>query len=122
MYGQSGNNTTIKPSVPTTVTGLSSDVTQVVARNQHTCALTSAGAVLCWGRNNYGQLGDNTTTQRNVPTDVLGLSSGVTQISTTNQHTCALTIAGGFKCWGYNLNAQIGDPHSNWIPQSVVAP
>ncbi|GAG19076.1 unnamed protein product [marine sediment metagenome] len=54
------------------VVGLSS-IWMISAGEEHTCALDLDGQVWCWGRNNTGQLGDNTTAGRNNPVVVMTL-------------------------------------------------
>ncbi len=76
--------------------------TAIAAGSSAACALTTAGGVQCWGENISGQLGDNTTITRSVPADVVGLTTGVTAIAASNDVAdfCAVTAAGGLKCWG----------------------
>lgn len=67
-YSQLGRTTAgSTDSVPGTVQSLISGAVEVVASGSHTCALTPAGDVKCWGLNNYGQLGDNSQTDSATP-------------------------------------------------------
>ena len=76
--------------------------------DQFACAITVAKGLKCWGAN-FGNLGDGTRADRNIPVDVFGLTNGVTRVATGARHACVLTLAGGVKCWGENDRGQLGD-------------
>ncbi len=122
--GQLGDSTTTGSYTPVDVFGLNSNLTAIAAApdGEHTCAVTSTGAVKCWGWNNQGQLGDGTTIDRNVPVDVVGLSMGVIAVAVGQLHSCALTNTGAVKCWGNNSNGQLGNGTTtdSYTPVDVV--
>jgi alpha-tubulin suppressor-like RCC1 family protein len=90
--------------------GLTSGVAQIAVGSFHRCAiLAGSGALKCWGANGTGAVGDGSTTDRPVATDVVGLSGGVTGVAAGNGFSCAVTNAGGVKCWGRNTYGQLGD-------------
>lgn len=108
-FGQLGDGSTSNRLTPTPVTGLNSGVVAISLGDAHSCAITSAGAVQCWGHNFLGQLGNNSDSDRPIPGAVAGLTSGVQTISAGHHHTCAVLSTGGARCWGYNLGGQLGD-------------
>lgn len=79
----------------------------------HTCALTEAKGVECWGDNADGQLGDGTTNDSLVPRDVLGLPDSVAAVSTGSDHACALTFSNRIKCWGQNRHGELGNGNTS---------
>ncbi|MEX2159358.1 MAG: hypothetical protein WEB04_08150, partial [Dehalococcoidia bacterium] len=95
---------------PVAVTGLSSGIEAVATGLLHSCALTGAGDVRCWGNNFHGQIGNNQVgTLVTVPAAAVSLGGDAASIAAGDWHSCAVTGAGAAKCWGENLNGQIGN-------------
>ena len=109
--------------VPVKVVGLGSAMQAVAARGGHTCALLATGSVSCWGDNEFGQLGDGTTTNRSAPVKVAGLGSPVQAVAAGSDHTCVLLADGSVSCWGWNAYRQLGDgtTMNRSAPVKVVA-
>ncbi len=97
-------------SLPVDVNGLTDEVFAIGAGNNHTCLVTVNGGIKCWGDNTYGQLGDGTSVWHSIPIDVREMEIGVTAMAAgSTGYTCALTSAGGVRCWGDNYYGQLGN-------------
>jgi alpha-tubulin suppressor-like RCC1 family protein len=107
-FGQLGDGTRLNQTYPVDVVGLDKGV-KMVAVGTHTCVVTEAGGVKCWGKNWNGQVGDGTQIDRFTPVDVVGLDHGVTAVGVGDEFTCALLDTGGVKCWGLNIWGRLGD-------------
>ena len=99
--------------------GTDEALVQMTAGSSHTCALFENGRVKCWGNNTFGQLGElvpeagseegaaPSLTLKERPFVELG-EGRVVQISTGNNHSCALFEEGNVKCWGLGGSGQLG--------------
>jgi alpha-tubulin suppressor-like RCC1 family protein len=97
------------------------DAVQVAAGAYQTCARRATGAVLCWGRNTYGVLGDGRTTNSSSPVVVVGLTDAV-HVSVGFYHACAIRAAGPTVCWGYNSYGQLGNGSTATALSPVAVP
>ena len=99
----------------------------VTAGDDHVCALLTSGSVMCWGGNDFGQVGDGTSgTNRTSPVAVnLGVDEHNNPVTATavvagNNHTCAITSV-GLACWGSGGSGQLGDGNTgnHYAPVAV---
>lgn len=101
--------------LPVNVVGLPASPVVVVAitsGNNHTCALLSSGAAVCWGNNIFGQLGTGNNTNANFPASVSGITNAKI-ISAGNNHTCVVLTTGAAQCWGSSGFGQMGTGNNN---------
>ncbi len=79
------------------------------------------GNVVCWGRNEHAQLGDDTLTSRSTPASVVGLSD-VTALAAALDHTCASLGDGTVSCWGHDNSDVLSEPalSDSLVPQPIA--
>lgn len=107
-WGQIGDGTLTNRLRPTRVSGLGTSAVAVAAGWSYGCALNYRGGVSCWGNNEYGQIGDGTTTNRSWPVEVINYGK-IAVDAGEGAHVCALKDDGGVRCWGANDHGQLGD-------------
>lgn len=111
--GRLGNGGTTSSTNPTQTSSFGSGrkAMSVDLYSDHACALLDDESVMCWGRNDYGKLGDGTSTQRNVPVQVNAFPTNTTPIAVSvgSHHSCALLDIGDVSCWGEGTYGQNGD-------------
>jgi alpha-tubulin suppressor-like RCC1 family protein len=97
--------------------GVGVKVKLVVAGSTGNCALTTTGALKCWGENGSGQLGLGDLVDRGAkPADLgdelpavnLGKGRTVRSVALGGDSRCALLDNRSIKCWGYNNQGQLG--------------
>jgi len=89
--GQLGDNTTTSRSTPVTTFAGGTNWKQVACGGSHTVAIKTDGTLWTWGRNPFGALGNNTTTQRNTPVTTFAGGTNWKQVSGGYTHTAATT-------------------------------
>jgi alpha-tubulin suppressor-like RCC1 family protein len=122
---------TVMPENPTILVGQTQAFTAngalvpavVSSGGYHSCVLLPDRTLRCWGRNNFGQLGDGTFSHSSVLVAVRGLSGAVTRVGTGAEFSCALIENGSVQCWGSDFTGQLGDgPNSSisTVPVNVT--
>ena len=108
-YGQLGNNTTTNRLTPVTTLSGETNWKQVFCGDNHTAAIKTDGTLWTWGRNSYGRLGDNTTTQRNTPVTTFAGGTNWKQVAGGGYLTAAIKTDGTLWTWGRNNFGQLGN-------------
>lgn len=111
-FGQLGDGTITNASSGTSISisALYSGVTEIAAGEGHFCAVKN-GLTYCWGKNDFGQIGNGSIAGGPSPQTVTfaGVSTpNPTSVTASKTHACAI-VNGGVYCWGNNLYGQLGN-------------
>ena len=115
-YGQLGNGVTVmtdglayKTNTPVEVSSITNGA-DISMGYYHACVLLDNGSVNCWGKGEFGQLGNGTTSTSavNTPVNVSNISSAIA-ISAGYTHSCVILSDGTVKCWGAGGGGRLGN-------------
>lgn len=120
--GQLGDGTTLTSLTARNVVGLPAGdpIVMVSASDTHTCAITKAGVPYCWGANDNGQIGNNSSGGTPVPvTKVNGINDAVAIASTPEGATCVARKGALAACWGNGPSGELGNGSSGKVTTPV---
>jgi len=120
--GQLGIGSTTNATTPQTVNlGSGKTVKSIGLGDYHTCAILNDDSIKCWGYNQSGQLGNNSTSNASTPQPVV-LGQAAKSVTLRLAHTCAILNDNSVKCWGWNGHGQlgIGSTTNALTPQPVI--
>jgi alpha-tubulin suppressor-like RCC1 family protein len=128
-YGELGNGANTGPTCfifgepcsvrPVRVVGRLT-VADVTAGGRHTCAMTTSSVAYCWGNNEFGQLGNRTSTGPELcfagdfipcSTRPVRVARGLafSRVNAGDEHTCGVTTNSEAYCWGFNHSGELGN-------------
>jgi len=108
-FGQLGDNTSgTNRTTPVTTFAGGTNWKQVVCGYRHTAAIKTDGTLWTWGANAFGQLGDNTATNRSIPVTTFAGGTDWKQVAGGFNHTSAIKTDGTLWTWGSNTFGQLG--------------
>ena len=107
--GQLGDNTTTGKSSPVQTVTFATNWKLVSGGSYNTVAIKTDGTLWTWGRNNFGQIGDNTTTHRSSPVQTVTFGTNWKYVSGGDRYTAAIKNDGTLWTWGFNSNGMLGD-------------
>ena len=126
QHGEVGTGAaSARVSAPADVAGLGS-IVQIGAGDGYSCARTAEGKAYCWGSGEDGRLGQTGSTTDSLDPLVVSVPVGlsaVTGVSIRNEHACVTLSDGTARCWGKNVDGQLGNGESGLAeaPLAVVA-
>jgi len=124
--GELGVGYSSEPSSPMRSYLLSSSQkpSEIVVGGSHSCVLTDRGNLVCWGLNDYGQVGEATTDSGTTPHYFSAETAPLVSISTGVTHSCGIDESRNPICWGNNEDGQLGDDsmESSSVPVHVQLP
>ena len=108
-YGQLGDNSTVNKSSPIQTTAGGTNWKTVSGCTYHTVAIKTDGTLLSWGRDNFGQLGDNSVVYKSSPVQTISGGINWKSVSGGYGHTAAIKTDGTLWTWGRDSYGQLGN-------------
>ncbi len=120
LDGRLGNGLTAEANVGLpTVIDSGTAYSEISVGDQHTCGVTSAGVMKCWGLNTDGRLGDGTTTTSATPVTV-DSGNTYTKVAVGDVNSCGLRSTGKIYCWGSYQQGLVGAAFANVLTPTIV--